>query len=1428
MATEQIQLPGDYGLPSTSQLYVGGMRIEDAIARKPVDPTLPRDVPVVAALTSAKTPVKPQIANDHRFWSSPARELNYPFTEGIVINLAKPKKINYLSLDLPAFPHHFYFHWWDPKAGRWREFKGPSTGSIRVYIDGAVPAVVGTAAAYQAKQHPSHYGQGHWLHYDIDVEPITTSKIRLEGNRNFGSRKGGPKDQFGRPGKYSLGVRNFDFGWRVLTKKDVPRTPRDPDVLTETQSFTQVYDLLGSPVELKMRENRAADLLRGSPWMCEPQPVPYAVVNFYVDARDPAGDPQVIDRFNIMPLKSGANLNLYYAKDVPDADFGASDAPIVFPALRTAGEAEAKVEKPGLLFPDKISYLDLSNQAVQWDPAKPFWIGLEFQPQWDSVDTTPHIVFDTGALQLSWNEGVFRLAYNGGALYQQPIEFTSNARLKAFVSYDGDRLSFYMPETGAVANVPTSMIGMTSDAIRLGAEIGDSTAPVIFTGRYRLNALLLKQEALTFVAGPDGLIVPEPVQRFIADPNLYLDKPEYQVDDDGSTDNALLRYLPHFAVGDGAASVNPHGFIGGPGTIFEDVVWTPVTRDYKLRGGMLQFTPTRAKFFKFEFTSLTPEPYETFAPVLRKVKTYTDAAVRPPSNPQKTSQIQQSASSVGLSANADAAQSISRYADTPAITPEPTADVLPTEALTARDLGVQRNLDALGSMYRFDSWQPGTTAPVYPETAKHFYEEVEVVHNKRIAYFVGLSRLEMFRVDYSADDDTEQYIDQFDDVSNIDPGYLTEEVVIGTTNFVPNPSFEDGITGHTLYANGTATGAALTTVADGVYSATAMVVSASTLGGTSADRVGWQATYSDPDFASSVAYSIYAKRVSGNATLRLNIEYYDGSAAFISSATRTFTPGTDWERLSALLLPPLETESAKVHWWLEAGDGAVEYRFDGYQVEELRLTDYCDGTQEGCVWNGAADESTSTRADIDIHPWGWNGDRLYTGSEVGTPVTTVSRRFASKRRVRGVQYATQQSQAVQLLDDPDFLASDLGIGWSAEGDTITMEHSDEVASTLGQAVRILRSSSRNTWREIRETYPTWGLVQESQPDPQLPTYGSLEGDQTSVGYGGMRSRGTVQVSESGRVWAAARVYAEQALTEPLTLQIVSSFGDVLAEKSQTVSPGKVVEWSVPYTVGETPTVTRTWADIMHLDPDEDLPSYGDLEEGTWADLTDSEVAQSRHLGVRLIQRGAGEGDWFVDSIALYEDPIKWEFSNDDGATWWAALDIRNNPRGVLIFPNSQTPTPSDPTGLRWRVTGFRPGLHISSLNIRPWYAETVFGIPRREPGVSGGPNVQPTDHYAAIEQDPMFKQWSDPVPQDWYFVYRQLLLLERDYVPVDEIIKPDTFANPYSLLVEVEHVVPPEPFLDIYTGDYASIYGVPNTEEPEGVFVDEYEPEDMY
>jgi hypothetical protein len=150
---------------------------------------------------------------------------------------------------------------------------------------------------------------------------------------------------------------------------------------------------------------------------------------------------------------------------------------------------------------------------------------------------------------------------------------------------------------------------------------------------------------------------------------------------------------------------------------------------------------------------------------------------------------------------------------------------------------------------------------------------------------------------------------------------------------------------------------------------------------------------------------------------------------------------------------------------------------------------------------------------------------------------------------------------------------------------------------------------------------------------------------------------------------------------------------------------------------------------------------------------------------RVVQSGATNDVFFVDNIALYEDPIIWEFSNDDGDTWYPAYDIRNNPNGVLLFPDVVVDAPRDQesSSLRWRVWGFRPNLHITALLIRPWYAAMHLGMAPRIGIEYGGPNQSSYDQYPAIKDSPPFKAWSKPIPQDWWFFYRQWLLQQVEF-----------------------------------------------------------------
>ena len=178
----------------------------------------------------------------------------------------------------------------------------------------------------------------------------------------------------------------------------------------------------------------------------------------------------------------------------------------------------------------------------------------------------------------------------------------------------------------------------------------------------------------------------------------------------------------------------------------------------------------------------------------------------------------------------------------------------------------------------------------------------------------------------------------------------------------------------------------------------------------------------------------------------------------------------------------------------------------------------------------------------------------------------------------------------------------------------------------------------------------------------------------------------------------------------------------------------------------------------------------------------------------------------MDNISVFEDSITWEFSNDGGATWYPAYDVRNNPRGVVTFPAAQQ---GQGTQLKWRLTAYRPGLSVSAIAIRPWYVTWPRGILPRTAGIGHGPNLSPQDHYAPVGQDPRWQLSSSPVPDSWFFAIRQALAVASpgsDF-PGPPQPPPDVVLGS-GLVWEAPAVAEtgPETYTDLYSDTYTDAY----------------------
>lgn len=1207
--------PGSISTPSRSPLYV------DSIPVAQVAPP------------SSKGQQAP---SGQRFWSSEPRPYSDPSNEILTLTFAAPQLINYIAVDLPHFPHQASLACLTAD-GTWQWIRDTGGTPLQWLVSGSVPAQVNSAAALAAGLNPWHYGAGHWLHQDSMITPVTCTGLILVGVRGLG-QVGGifpgqlPTDASGNAAPYPLGARNWDFGYRVRQRSDVPWTPRSPAQPTEYQSFGTSSDVNGTPVQLTLRENRASDLLNGLPWKCAPQPVSSAVVNLYADTRDSSGNAQVIDRFYADPTTSNVNLNLYYTASAPASAFQATDNPLGTGIVTVTGSVLPVTDTEGLSLSSSSSSVSVTTQGTGASFGSPWWAGWEIQPQFPGTDGGSYMISDLGFGQLSYSAGawMFSLGY-GNPVASWPAAHAVNDRLQFAMGWDGAQLSCWSRQAAAITTVPCSGFAPTQ-AMTFGAP---QSAPWgALNGNYRLTSFILKLEA----PQPDPYEGGVPVQwlGWGSDPQGYT-APPGGPPSSSTTDNACTRFDLSFVLGEPGSGQSPYGFNGGLGTAWSSCTWTPVQLSYQLSAGYIQFPPVTAAGFRFEFTGLAPQTYDYYESTPQTAQVFpanapaaaasapamsqpgsssVTAALTGPNSPVGQLTVPPSADT-GMVINQQLASG-STYTDAPA-QPQPYAPGanLPTEALYATDAVSGSQLAASGgSLFNFQQWQAQPQgAQKQVTTGTQSYQQVSVPQQSRIGYFAGLSSITMYRVDYTATSDTAEYIDTFGDTAGIAP------------------------------------------------------------------------------------------------------------AALDAPATGPVIP---WDWSANLLSVPVSLPPA-------------------------------------------------------------------SSAQLYSPV------YNSAHTVTAVQFAAVQSGPVQLLPDPAFTDTALPFV-TAIGDALPLTVSSSASSPLGSLVMVQRQPGQVLWSAAMASYPLWS----SFTSPQL-SWLQLEGNPATSPYGGIAYTGApLQLTAAGRVHIAARVFASAALSAPLYLQLLDGpTGSVIAEEPVTVTPGMPTEWYASFTIGEPQNpLTLSWTQVQAAEP-----TWGATAGDTWSQIDISVPALGQSVSWQLVQYGLTSDGWGVDNVSVFEDAIVWEFSNDGGYSWWQAYDINANPSGALVFPLAR---PGYGTQLQWRVLGYRPNLTVSSLAIRPWYSIYPRGVPPRISGIPHGPNVQAQDYYTTIGKDPYWQTWSNPVPQDWYWTYQQLLQQSTTYSQLPGIppSQPDIVLG-HGLVVPLAEVTyGGATVTDQYSGPYGFFYGI--------------------
>lgn len=462
---------------------------------------------------------------------------------------------------------------------------------------------------------------------------------------------------------------------------------------------------------------------------------------------------------------------------------------------------------------------------------------------------------------------------------------------------------------------------------------------------------------------------------------------------------------------------------------------------------------------------------------------------------------------------------------------------------------------------------------------------------------------------------------------------------------------------------------------------------------------------------------------------------------------------------------PMFTESAKHTYEVRNINNRTRVAYTvGLKALTMYAMDYTVGEDNEVYY-----ERFDDLRQVEINTWTYRPGSLRTGGSAYA--TAESKVFRSISPIEAVQFAAQQTPPIQLVRDHDFRDLDnlVDYKWDDPLRVHLYGDADAFYRVDDHTVKVARQVVQHPYGAMDGTpYGDDGDTPGPADDLEDFTYGELEAISTKVDtIGGLETHILIP-SPSGRVHAATRVVAETDIENPIYLQILDDQDRLLAEEPRTMLAGETAEWSIGYTIGSLVEIN----DFTY--GDHEARTYNDLDfMGRWIDVEQERVPYtSDYLKVRLIQRGPSTDSWRTDVLSTFDDAITWEFSNDAGLTWFRAEDIKNNPDGALRFPTLGNE-------LMWRARGFRPGVSISSVQVRPWYVgrpvDRTFQVTSER-----GPNLSPWDDYTPIAYDPEFRQWHDPVPQQWFAAFRgrgSESEYEADtYVPPRDLIGTDVFA----------------------------------------------------
>ena len=678
--------------------------------------------------------------DEQQFWATPERYQDASTREMLQIRLAGRRPLNYISFLAARFPHTIHVQAWDHSHSTW-------VTVLTHKITESIP--VQFTARDRGRTHPQHYGRGHWVEVGGRILPVETERLRIILIRSSGDP---PMTPEGKEAPYSLAVKRLETGYRIASKDDLPRFPSE--LHAREKPISSSVDLFGSRMLYLLHEEHAERLHEHRSWVCEPQPVGYAVVPLYVDMRTAAGEPQTLDRWYVDPTHPGPRVNLYYSLDHPSGPFRSSDSPPR--SVQVQGTLDRSTS--GIRFSSSdVSFVEVAGSCIHHNLASSWWVGAEVAPFFPESTSMRRTIVDLDGWRLAIEEGMCYFEAPTGERAEVEIAYPPGRTVRLVAAHLAEAQGslnaglHVWAETLAQerAHGHASLDAKPDFEHASVCRIGAATDGTLGIANFLMRGFTLKDEAISS----------ERVAKFLADPESHVVRPTFAQQDEGNAENALLRMHPRFV-----HEQNRSAILGGPNTNYSQVTWKPVPRSYTLMKGHLRVPSVHARLWKFEFTNLIPEHYPAFTNMKRSVRLFPAHVV------ERYNHLKRKAGSPHTPGSSVERQyvDLERYQDAFRAMeglgredPPESQGISPTAAIYARDPDRQSALRSQSWVYGFQPWHTGIEAPRFVDEGQHRYAHVETLHRTNVGFFVGLRSLIPEREDFSSPENSPSYTEHF-------------------------------------------------------------------------------------------------------------------------------------------------------------------------------------------------------------------------------------------------------------------------------------------------------------------------------------------------------------------------------------------------------------------------------------------------------------------------------------------------------------------------------------------------------------------------------------------------------------------------------------------------------------------------------------------